>query len=173
MSNLCRYQGWPNLLTGPWQNLKSLWLSQSWMKMITLPILSFTVGTSQKQANKVVPGLLGTVLSFWKKNATLFCFHSKNMQTFFFWNYPCHSIPACPCFQKARSDEMFVLLGFSTGTFVMQIEGKDNDQQGTINSQITYSIVSQEPEGAHMFWIDETTGKLYVKEPTLDREVRI
>lgn len=83
------------------------------------------------------------------------------------------SIPARPCFEKARSDEMFVLLGFSTGTFVMQIEGKDNDQQGTINSQIAYSIVSQEPEGTHMFRIDETTGKLYVQEPTLDREVRI
>lgn len=68
---------------------------------------------------------------------------------------------------------MFVLLGFSTGTFVMQIEGKDKDQQGTINSQIAYSIVSQEPEGTHMFWINETSGKLYVKEPTLDREVRI
>lgn len=53
----------------------------------------------------------------------------------------------------------------------MQIEGKDNDQEGTINSQIAYSIVSQEPEGKHMFFIDEMTGKLYVKEDTLDREV--
>uniref|UniRef100_A0A3B4F8X0 Si:ch73-74h11.1 n=1 Tax=Pundamilia nyererei TaxID=303518 RepID=A0A3B4F8X0_9CICH len=57
------------------------------------------------------------------------------------------------------------------GTFVMQLEGKDNDQAGTINAEISYSIVSQKPEGTgHMFHLDEKTGKLYVKEPTLDRE---
>lgn len=55
----------------------------------------------------------------------------------------------------------------------MQIEGKDDDQPGTINSTISYSIISQEPEGlSHMFRIDEQTGKLYVKKPALDREVR-
>lgn len=54
----------------------------------------------------------------------------------------------------------------------MQIEGKDNDQAGTSNSEISYSIVSQEPEGTgHMFTIDKKTGNLYVNEPTLDREV--
>ncbi|XP_068175324.1 desmoglein-2.1-like [Antennarius striatus] len=53
----------------------------------------------------------------------------------------------------------------------MQIEGKDDDQQNTINSKIAYSILSQEPAGAgHMFSIDKDTGKLFVKEPTLDRE---
>ncbi|XP_069378764.1 desmoglein-2.1-like isoform X3 [Paralichthys olivaceus] len=58
-----------------------------------------------------------------------------------------------------------------TGTFVMQIEGKDDDKAGTINSEISYSIVSQEPNDAgHMFTIDENTGKLYVQQPTLDRE---
>lgn len=55
----------------------------------------------------------------------------------------------------------------------MQIEGRDDDQPGSINSQISYSIVSQEPQGVgHMFRLDEKTGKLYVKEPTLDREVK-
>lgn len=59
-----------------------------------------------------------------------------------------------------------------TGTFVMQIEGRDDDQPGTVNSQISYSIISQEPEGiGHMFRLDERTGKLYLKESTLDREV--
>lgn len=53
----------------------------------------------------------------------------------------------------------------------MQIKGRDNDQEGNINSQIAYSILSQEPEGKQMFVIDETTGKLYVNEDTLDREV--
>ncbi|KAM7388784.1 hypothetical protein PAMP_024934 [Pampus punctatissimus] len=57
------------------------------------------------------------------------------------------------------------------GTFVMQLKGKDNDQAGTINSELAYSIVSQEPEGSgHMFTIDAKTGKLFVKESTLDRE---
>lgn len=56
----------------------------------------------------------------------------------------------------------------------MQITGKDDDQEGTINAQLAYSIVSQEPEGSgHMFTIERNTGKLFVKEPTLDREVRL
>lgn len=55
----------------------------------------------------------------------------------------------------------------------MQIEATDDDEAG-INSEIVYSIISQEPAGAgHMFRIDEKTGKLYVKEPTLNREVRL
>lgn len=55
----------------------------------------------------------------------------------------------------------------------MQIVGRDDDQPGTINSQISYSIISQEPEGiGHMFRIDEKTGKLFVKESSLDREVK-
>nr|XP_061790322.1 desmoglein-2.1-like [Nerophis lumbriciformis] len=53
----------------------------------------------------------------------------------------------------------------------MQISGKDNDQAGTINSEIVYSIISQEPESpAPMFTIDRNTGKLYVNSPLLDRE---
>lgn len=54
----------------------------------------------------------------------------------------------------------------------MQIEGRDDDQPGTINSEISYRIVRQEPTGiGHMFRIDAKTGKLFVKESTLDREV--
>ncbi|XP_034736447.1 uncharacterized protein LOC117949952 isoform X2 [Etheostoma cragini] len=61
--------------------------------------------------------------------------------------------------------------GSKKGAFVMQIEGKDDDEAGTVNSQIYYSIASQEPRGTgHMFTIDHQTGKVYVKEPTLDRE---
>ncbi|XP_028258908.1 desmoglein-2-like isoform X2 [Parambassis ranga] len=53
----------------------------------------------------------------------------------------------------------------------MQLEGKDKDQPGTINSQISYTIISQEPRSTgHMFTLDKMSGKLYVKEPTLDRE---
>ena len=48
----------------------------------------------------------------------------------------------------------------------------DDDEEGNINSQIAYQIVSQEPKGsASMFKIDEKTGKLYVNQATLDREV--
>lgn len=56
----------------------------------------------------------------------------------------------------------------------MQITGKDDDQPGTKNSELAYSIVSQEPAGSGpMFTIDKKTGKLYIKDPTLDREVRL
>ena len=56
----------------------------------------------------------------------------------------------------------------------MQIKGNDNDEAGTINSEISYRIVSQEPAGTgHMFTLDRKTGQLYVKEETLDREVRL
>ncbi|KAJ4922991.1 hypothetical protein JOQ06_021692 [Pogonophryne albipinna] len=57
------------------------------------------------------------------------------------------------------------------GSVVMQIKGKDKDQPGTINSEISYRIVSQEPAGTgHMFTLDRKTGQLYVKEENLDRE---
>ena len=53
----------------------------------------------------------------------------------------------------------------------MQVEGEDDDEKGTISAQLVYKIVKQEPSGGDMFTLDRTTGKLYVKEPTLDREV--
>ncbi|XP_029562091.1 uncharacterized protein LOC115157893 [Salmo trutta] len=57
------------------------------------------------------------------------------------------------------------------GTEIMQIIGKDDDQEGSINSKIHYKIVSQKPAGSGaMFTIDENTGKLFVKDATLDRE---
>ncbi|KAK1887323.1 Desmoglein-2 [Dissostichus eleginoides] len=57
------------------------------------------------------------------------------------------------------------------GSVVMQIKGKDKDQPGTINSEISYRIVSQEPAGTgHMFTLDRKTGQLYVKEENIDRE---
>ena len=56
----------------------------------------------------------------------------------------------------------------------MQILGKDADEPGNRNSKLFYSIVSQEPEGSeHLFKIDADTGKLYVKQAKLDREVRL
>uniref|UniRef100_A0A668S782 Cadherin domain-containing protein n=1 Tax=Oreochromis aureus TaxID=47969 RepID=A0A668S782_OREAU len=75
-----------------------------------------------------------------------------------------------PSFDCLSSDRVELLCS-TAGTFVMQLEGKDNDQAGTINAEISYRIASQTPAGTgHMFHLDEKTGKLYVKEPTLDRE---
>ncbi|XP_045061749.1 desmoglein-2 [Coregonus clupeaformis] len=57
------------------------------------------------------------------------------------------------------------------GTEIMQIIGKDDDEEGSMNSKIHYKILSQKPAGSGaMFTIDENTGKLFVKDATLDRE---
>lgn len=54
----------------------------------------------------------------------------------------------------------------------MQITATDADEPGTINSKIAYSIINQTPaESKYMFSLDKATGKVYVKEKTLDREV--
>lgn len=68
--------------------------------------------------------------------------------------------------------ETIVLL-FPSGTPVMRIMAHDDDEAGTVNSNISYSILAQEPAGAgHMFYINQWTGDLYVNDPTLDREVK-
>uniref|UniRef100_A0A8C1X0J5 Si:ch73-74h11.1 n=1 Tax=Cyprinus carpio TaxID=7962 RepID=A0A8C1X0J5_CYPCA len=57
------------------------------------------------------------------------------------------------------------------GTPVMQIKATDADEPDTLNSKIAYSILRQTPaESGHLFSIDKTTGIIYVKEKTLDRE---
>lgn len=54
----------------------------------------------------------------------------------------------------------------------MQIKATDADEPDTLNSKIAYSILRQTPsESGHLFSIDKTTGIIYVKEKTLDREV--
>lgn len=60
------------------------------------------------------------------------------------------------------------------GTFVMHVIAHDKDLEGTDNSKIAYSIIKQDPPGSGMlFSIDRNTGQVFVKEPTLDREVRL
>ncbi|XP_076135362.1 uncharacterized protein LOC143117500 [Alosa pseudoharengus] len=58
------------------------------------------------------------------------------------------------------------------GTYVATMTAMDADEEGTLNSQIAYSILSQEPAGSeHVFAIDKMTGAITVKKPILDREV--
>ncbi|KAL4630981.1 desmoglein-2-like, partial [Arapaima gigas] len=57
------------------------------------------------------------------------------------------------------------------GTFILQVNATDADEPGTPHTQIAYRIVKQEPpDTSLMFHLEEETGRLYVKEPSLDRE---
>lgn len=62
---------------------------------------------------------------------------------------------------------------FRSGTLVGVVNATDADKPNTYNSKISYSIVKQEPsDGDALFYIDRHTGSLYVRDNTLDREVR-
>uniref|UniRef100_A0A8C6UWC5 Desmoglein 2 n=1 Tax=Neogobius melanostomus TaxID=47308 RepID=A0A8C6UWC5_9GOBI len=58
------------------------------------------------------------------------------------------------------------------GTVVMTLRGTDADQEGTINSRLHYTIISQEPKtDPPMFVLDAKTGEVKVRETDeLDRE---
>ena len=59
------------------------------------------------------------------------------------------------------------------GTLVGQVNATDRDKPGTAHTKIAYTLEQQEPsDGATFFYIDRRTGRIYVKEPSLDREVR-
>ncbi|XP_062411298.1 desmoglein-2.1-like [Sardina pilchardus] len=59
----------------------------------------------------------------------------------------------------------------TVGAIIMNVTAHDEDQKGTVNAKIAYSILKQEPAGSGMlFSIDRDTGQVSVKEPTLDRE---
>ncbi|KAJ8279867.1 hypothetical protein COCON_G00069330 [Conger conger] len=60
----------------------------------------------------------------------------------------------------------------TTDTFVTEVFAVDGDEEGTINAKIAYAIVKQDPEEDGMkFYIAKNSGKIFVKEQTLDREV--
>lgn len=62
---------------------------------------------------------------------------------------------------------------FCAGTLVGMLTATDADKANCSHSQIAYSIKKQEPsDGTDLFYIDRNTGSIYVKENTLDREVR-
>lgn len=59
------------------------------------------------------------------------------------------------------------------GTYVATFTATDADEEGSDNSKIVYSILSQEPAGQEsVFAIDKLTGVITVKRPILDREVK-
>lgn len=57
-----------------------------------------------------------------------------------------------------------------TGASVMKVIATDADEPGNENSQIAYSIITQNPPD-DMFYMDRN-GTIFVKKPTLDREVQ-
>lgn len=59
------------------------------------------------------------------------------------------------------------------GTVVTVVTATDADKPNTTHTKISYSIIKQEPsDGTRLFNIDRHTGRIYVNENTLDREVR-
>ncbi|XP_070277327.1 desmoglein-2 isoform X1 [Myotis yumanensis] len=57
-------------------------------------------------------------------------------------------------------------------TLVMKINATDADEPNSMNSKISYKIVSQEPANPAMFYLNKDTGEIYTVSNTLDREVR-
>ncbi|XP_059563391.1 desmoglein-2 [Myotis daubentonii] len=57
-------------------------------------------------------------------------------------------------------------------TLVMKINATDADEPNSMNSKISYKIVSQEPAKPAMFYLNKGTGEIYTVSSTLDREER-
>jgi hypothetical protein len=55
-------------------------------------------------------------------------------------------------------------------TLVMKITATDADEPNTMNSKISYRIVSQEPANPPVFYLNKDTGEIYTTSITLDRE---
>ncbi|CAK6448036.1 unnamed protein product [Pipistrellus nathusii] len=55
-------------------------------------------------------------------------------------------------------------------TLVMKVNATDADEPNSINSKISYKIVSQEPAYPAMFYMNKDTGEIYTVTNTLDRE---
>uniref|UniRef100_A0A8C5P4X9 Cadherin domain-containing protein n=1 Tax=Jaculus jaculus TaxID=51337 RepID=A0A8C5P4X9_JACJA len=55
-------------------------------------------------------------------------------------------------------------------TLVMKITATDADEPNTMNSKISYRIVSQEPTNPSVFYLNKDTGEIYTTSVSLDRE---
>jgi hypothetical protein len=64
------------------------------------------------------------------------------------------------------------LLFLMPDTLVMKITATDADEPNTMNSKISYRIVSQEPANPPVFYLNKDTGEIYTTSITLDREVK-
>ncbi|XP_029402865.1 desmoglein-2 [Mus pahari] len=53
---------------------------------------------------------------------------------------------------------------------VMKITATDADDPETLNSKVSYRIVSQEPTNSPVFYLNKDTGEIYTTSLTLDRE---
>ena len=53
----------------------------------------------------------------------------------------------------------------------MKINATDADEPNTLNSKISYRIVSQEPANSPVFYLNKDTGEIDTTSITLDREV--
>uniref|UniRef100_A0A8D1ASI8 Cadherin domain-containing protein n=1 Tax=Sus scrofa TaxID=9823 RepID=A0A8D1ASI8_PIG len=58
----------------------------------------------------------------------------------------------------------------AANTLVMKITATDADEPNTLNSKISYRIVSQEPAYPPVFYLNKDTGEIYTTSITLDRE---
>ncbi|KAJ8383574.1 hypothetical protein AAFF_G00219540 [Aldrovandia affinis] len=59
-----------------------------------------------------------------------------------------------------------------SSTLVTQVIATDADEEGTDNAKIAYSIVKQEPvDPGVMFYIEKNSGKIFVNDAGLDREL--
>ena len=56
-------------------------------------------------------------------------------------------------------------------TLVMKITATVADDPSSVNSKISYRIVSQEPADSPVFYLNKDTGEIYTTSITLDREV--
>lgn len=56
-------------------------------------------------------------------------------------------------------------------TLVMTVIATDADEPNTMNSKISYRIVSQEPASSPVFYLNKDTGEIYTTSVALDREV--
>ncbi|KAF6087855.1 desmoglein 2 [Phyllostomus discolor] len=58
----------------------------------------------------------------------------------------------------------------ATHTLVMKVTATDADDPSSLNSKISYRIISQEPASSLVFYLNKDTGEIYTTSITLDRE---
>lgn len=58
---------------------------------------------------------------------------------------------------------------YFSDTFVMKMTATDADEEGTLHTKISYTIVQESHTG--MFYINRHTGQIFVMNSQLDREV--